>query len=122
MKIRNPRKTPTLKQWHTNFRLEFPKTNLLQYNDYFKLILWSDESKILLSRHNNATHVWVVIVAAYSQKNTIPTMKHGGSNILIREFFSYSGTEEIRVIYSTVKSAKYIKISEDCLQSSGQKI
>ena len=84
--------------------------------DYLKKILWSDEIKIVLFGHNDATHVWREDGAAQSQKNTIPTKKHGGGNIMVCGSFVYSGTEELIIIGTTMKSAKRIKILEDCLQ------
>lgn len=122
LKSRSPRKTPMLKKCHIKSRLEFAKTNLQYNDDYFKQILWSDESKIELYGHNDATHVWREDGAAYIQKNTIPTVKHGGGSIMVWGCFAYNGTGELRIIDDTLNSAKYIKILEDCLQSSVQKL
>ena len=102
--------------------MDCAKTNLLRYNDYFEKQIWSDESKIELFDHNDATHVWREDGAAYSQKNPIPIMKHGSGNIVVCRCFANSETEELRFIDSTIKSVKYLKSLEDCLQSSVQKL
>ena len=72
-----------LKKRHIKSRLDFAKTNLQHDDDYFKKILWSVENKTALFVHNDATHVWREGGAAYSQKNTIPTMKHGCGNFMV---------------------------------------
>ena len=68
--------------------------------------------------HNAATHVWREDEAAYSHKITIPTMKYGAGYIIVQAYLAYSETEELRILDSTMKSARYIKTLDDCLQSS----
>ena len=82
-----------LKKRHIKSRLDFDKTNLQRYDDYFKKRFLSDESKIVIFGHNDATHVWREDGAVYSQKNTIPTMKHGCGNIMVCGCFA---TEELK--------------------------
>ena len=49
-------------------------------------------------------------------------MKHGGGNIMACGCFAYSGTEVLILISNTMISAKFVKILEDCLQSSVHKL
>ena len=49
-------------------------------------------------------------------------MKPVGGNIMVWGCFAYCGTEELRIIDSTMKSPKNSKILEDCLQSPVQKL
>ncbi len=45
---------------------------------------WSDETKIQLFGINSTRCVWRTRNAAQDPKNTIPTVKHGGGNIMLR--------------------------------------
>ena len=47
-----------LKKCYFKSRLDFAISNLEQDDDYFKQVWWSDESKMELYAHNDATHVW----------------------------------------------------------------
>ena len=45
--------------------------------------MWSDETKIELFGLNSTHCVWRKKKDEYNAKNTIPTMKHGGGNIIL---------------------------------------
>ena len=53
--------------------------------------MWSDETKIELFGINS-TRVWRERKAEYTPKNTIPTVKHGGGNLILWGCFSAKGT------------------------------
>ena len=77
----HPANSPEGKK-HVKSTLRFAKAYLKHYDDFFKDIFWSDESKIELYGHNDANHVWRKNGTAYSQKNTIPTVKNYGLEVL----------------------------------------
>jgi len=55
-------------------------------------VMWSDETKIELFGLNSTRLVWRKKRNEYNHKNTIPTMKLGGGNILLWGCFSAKGT------------------------------
>ncbi len=61
-------------------------------------VLWSDETKIQLFGINSTRHVWRRRNAVYDPKNTIPTVKHGGGNIVLWGCFSPKGTGQLHRI------------------------
>ncbi len=56
-------------------------------------MLWSDETKIELFGINSTRHVWGRMNDAYDPKNTIPTIKDGGGNIMLWGVFLLRGQD-----------------------------
>ncbi len=79
LKSCSARKVPLLKKAHVQARLKFANDS----EENWVRVLWLDETKIQLFDINSARHVWRRRNAAYDPKNTIPTVKHGGGNIIL---------------------------------------
>ncbi len=69
-------------------------------------VLWSDETKIQLVGINSTHRVWRRN-AAYDPKNTIPTIKHGGGNIMLWGCFSAKWQDNCHRIKGTMDRAMY---------------
>ncbi len=78
LKSCSARKVPLLKKAHVQARLKFVNDS----EENWVKVLWSDETKIKLFGINSTLRVWRRRNAAYDPKNTIPTVKHGGGNIM----------------------------------------
>ncbi len=87
LKFYSARKVPLLKEAHVQAHLKFANDS-----DWVK-VLWSDETKIELFGINSTHRVWRRRNAAYDPKNTIPTVKHGGGNIMLWGCFSAKGQD-----------------------------
>ncbi len=71
-------------------------------------VLWSDETKIQLFGLNSTHRVWRRRNAVYDHKNTIPTVKQGGGNIVLWGCFSDKGTGQLHCIKGwTMDGAMY---------------
>ena len=77
--------------------------------------MWSDETKIELFGINSARRVWRKRNAEYSPKNTIPTVKHGGGNLMLWGCFSAKGTGRLHRIEERMNGAMYLEILGDNL-------
>src|SRR4029434_331423 len=64
--------------------------------------MWSDETKIKLFGINSTRRVWRGKNAEY---DTIPTVKHGGGNIMLWGCFSAMGTGRLHCIERTMDGA-----------------
>src|SRR4029434_6142891 len=69
--------------------------------------MWSDETKIKLFGINSTCRVWRGKNAEY---DTIPTVKHGGGNIMLWGCFSAKGTGRLHCIEGTRDGAMYCGI------------
>ncbi len=97
------RKVPLLKKAHVQGRLRFANDS----EENWVKVLWSDETKIELFGINSTRRVWRRRNAAYDPKNTIPTVKHGGGNIMLWGCFSAKGTGQLHRIKGTMDGAMY---------------
>ncbi len=77
-----------LKKAHVQARLKLANDS----EENWVKVLWSDETKIELFGIISLTrHVWRRRNVAYDPKNTFPTIKHGGGNIMLWGCFSAKG-------------------------------
>ena len=73
-----------------------------------------DETKIELFGINSTCHVWRKRNAEYNPKNTIPTLKHGGGNLMLWGCFSAKGIGRLH----RIKGSMYQDILGDNLLPS----
>ncbi len=103
LKSCSARKVPLLKKAHVQARLKFANDS----KENWVKVLWSDETKIQLFGINSTRRVWRRRNAAYDPKNTIPTVKHGGGNIMLWGCFSAKGTGQLHCIKGKMDGAMY---------------
>ena len=107
-----PRKTPLLTVKHVKSRLTFVKAHLDKGNEFWELVIWSDESKIELFGQNEARHVWRKRGTVYDPENTIPTMKHWGGSIMVWGCFTAHGVGNLHIIDGKINCFMYREILE----------
>ncbi|KAI4883239.1 hypothetical protein NFI96_003468, partial [Prochilodus magdalenae] len=117
-----PRRTPLLQKRHTKARLTFANAHLDKEEDFWCSVLWSDETKIELFGHNDVCTIWRKKGEAFNPKNTIPTVKHGGGNLMFWGCFSANGPGNLIAVNGTMKKEQYIKILNNNIRQSAEKL
>ena len=79
----HPRRKPLLKMIHKKASKQFAEDMSTKHMDYWNHVLWSDEMKINLFGSDGFKHVWQRPVEEYKDKCVMPTVKHGGGNVMV---------------------------------------
>ena len=111
-------KVPLLKKAHVQARLKFATEHLDDREEAWEKVMWSDETKIELFGINSTRCVWRKRNAEYNPKNTIPTVKHGGGNLMLWGCFSAKGKGRLHRIEGRKNGALYREILDDNLLPS----
>ena len=68
---------------HKKASKQFAEDMSTKHMDYWNHVLWSDEMKINLFGSDSFKHVWRRPGEEYKDKCVMPTVKHGGGNIMV---------------------------------------
>ena len=107
------RKVPLLKKTHVQARLKFAKEHLDNPEEAWEKVMWTDETKIELFAINSTLRVRRKRNAEYNPKNTIPTVKHGGGNLMLWGCFSAKGKGRLHRNEGRMNGAMYREILGD---------
>ncbi len=119
LKSCSARRVPLLKPVHVQARLKFAREHLDDPEEDWENVIWSDETKIENFGKNSTCRVWRRKNAELHPKNTIPTVKHGGGNIMLWGCFSAKGPERLICVKERMNGALNCEIlSKNLLPSA----
>ena len=119
---RTPRRKPLLNQKHKKARLHYAQNHINKSQRFWNSVLWSDETKLELFRPMDQRYVWRKKNEAHAEKNTLPTVKHGGGSVMLWGCFSSSGTGKLYRIEGKMNSIKYQEILAENVMPSVRKL
>ena len=99
-------------------RLKFAKEQVDKPLEFWKRVLWSDESKFDLFGHKRRQKVWAKTGEKLLEKNLQKTVKHGGGSIMVWGCFAWSGVGNLFKIDGIMTADTYISILNENLKES----
>ncbi len=103
----------------------FAEDNLAKGMNYWKHVLWSNESEVNFFDSDCIQHVWWYYSHSgeeYQENCALPTIKHGGGSIMVWGCMTTAGTGELRFIEGSMDSNMYCDILKQSRIPSLQKL
>lgn len=116
------RKAPLLKKKHREDRLAFALKYQHWTIDDWKLVLWSDETKINRIGSDGRVWVWKKKGEPLSDRTTSPTVKHGGGSVMVWGCMGWNGPGMLTEVEGRMDSKQYVSILEGGLMESVEKL
>lgn len=108
-------KKPLLSKKNRKARMEFARAHISWSKEKWNTVLWSDESKFKLFGSDGRQYVRRPVGARFKAKYQIPTVKHGGGNVMVWGCFSRSGTGPIIQVQGKMDRFQYKEILENTM-------
>ena len=111
-----------MKTIHEKAHKQFAEDMSTKHIDYWNHVLWSYEMKINLFTSDGFMHVWQRPGMEYKDKCVMPTIKHGGGNVMVWSCISAAGDGELHFIERNMNSNLYCEILQKSMTPSLQKL
>lgn len=115
---RTARKKPLISTMNRQLRLDFAKAHLQKGIDFWKKIMFTDESKYNIFGNDGRNKVWQKPNTALDPKNIIPTVKHGGGSVMVWGAMAASGVGRLVFVECVKDRYQYKTILEQNLKNS----
>lgn len=115
---RTPRKKPLISEKNRKLRLEFAQRYIDKGIDFWKRVLFTDESKYNIFGSDGRDKVWRKPNTAMDPKHLVPTVKHGGGSVMVWGAVAASGVGRLVFIEGIMDRYLYKSILEENLKPS----
>ena len=116
------RKKPYVNKINRGKRIAYAKMMMEKPYDYWKHVLWSDESKFNLFGSDGKIMVWRSMMEEHHPKCTVPTVKHNGGSVMVWGCFSRNGVGNLCFIEGNMDRFLYREVLRKNLLQSCQKL
>ena len=115
-------KKPYLKPAHRKTRLSFAhKYRHWTVHDW-KMVIWSDETKINRFGSDGKVWVWKRKGERLSDRTTTPTVKHGGGSVMVWGCMGWNGVGILQEVEGILDSIQYVDILASGIPESREKL
>lgn len=115
---RTARRKPYISKVNRRKRLAYAKEHVNDGHDFWKKVVFTDESKFNLFKSDGRVTVWRKRNCELDEKNITPTVKHGGGSVLVWGCMSANGVGELCFLGGTMDHRHYINILKTNLPRS----
>ena len=119
---RRPSKKPFVSTKNRKARLGFAKKHITWTKEQWAKVLWSDESKYLLFGNDGTKYVRRPDGERFNPKYLLPTVKHGGGNVMVWGCFSRDGVGPIHLIEGIMNGEMYKNIIANIMLPHAKKV
>ncbi len=116
------RKKPYVNKASRLKRLRYVKIYPNKDMDFWKHVIWSDESKFNMFGSDGKVIVWRVPREEFQRECTVPTVKHGGGNVKVWGCFAWNGMGNLVFIDGNLTGEMYKDILQNNLFQSAKKL
>lgn len=109
------RRKPMVSKKNIAARLQFARAHLGKPMQYWKKVLWSDESKFNLCGSDGKVYVRRPPNKQFDPRYTIKTVKHGGGSIMVWGAFSWHGVGPLVRVQGIMDQHQYKAILQDSM-------
>ncbi|GFU76726.1 transposable element Tcb2 transposase [Trichonephila clavipes] len=122
LKARTPRKKPYISEVNRKRRLEFAMKYKNKPMDFWKKVIFSDESKFEIFTPPSIREIWRKNKTAFEPKNVLPTLKYGGGNVMVWGCVAHNGAGNLAFIDNKMNDLAYIDVLRHNLLDSATKL
>lgn len=119
---RAARKKPFISEKNRQKRLEFAKSYIDKPMEFWKNVIFSDESKFNIFGSDGKRFVWRKPNTELHIKNLKPTVKHGGGNVMVWGCMAYNGVGNLAFIDEIMTKYVYLDVLRNNLKQSAVKL
>lgn len=112
------RKKPFISEKNRKIRIEFAKKYKNKYFEYWKNILFTDESRYNVFGSDGRQMVWRKPNTELKKENLQPTVKFGGGSVMVWGCFSAAGVGNLHFIEGKMDKMVYISLLKQNLPES----
>ena len=116
------RHKPRLTPLHKQRRLVWARQHLTWTAEDWSRVLWSDESRFQLYQSDGRVYVRRTVGEEYSENCVVPSVKHGGSGIMVWGCMSSAGVGCLTRVEGNINAVIYVDILREHMLPSAHRL